>query len=163
MKIHRQPQEDWSDRQLQQQILSQRLALGHPNNLIPTLSSDLLQSQAPALTFDPSGLSGASNNSNNAENVLRSSVNSSTVTLSHAGILNPSTIVTYTNISASNSHVIANTDVSDSNQRQPTSVLPFHQSWSSYGHGANPAAFYYNPEGRDDVEAVEGKQPVTWQ
>ncbi|XP_074518435.1 transcriptional-regulating factor 1-like [Halichoeres trimaculatus] len=163
MKIHRQPQEDWTDRQLQQQILTQRLALGHTNSLMPTLSSDLLQSQAPALTFDLSGLPGASNNSNNAENALRSSVSSSTVTLSHAGVLNPSTIVTYSNVSASNSHVITNTDESDSNQRQPTTVLPFHPSWSAYGHGNNHAAFYYSSEGRDSAEAVEGKQPVTWQ
>ncbi|XP_034533024.1 uncharacterized protein si:dkey-19b23.10 [Notolabrus celidotus] len=158
MKIHRQPQEDWTDRQLQQQILTQRLAHNRPNNLMPTMSRDLLQSQAPALTFDP-------NSRNNTENTHHSSVSSNTVTHSHAGILNPSTIVTYSNITASNSHNITNTNDSDSNQRQPISVLPFHQSWGSYGHSASPATFYYSSEGKDNAAAgtVVGKQPTNWQ
>uniref|UniRef100_UPI0037E98888 uncharacterized protein n=1 Tax=Semicossyphus pulcher TaxID=241346 RepID=UPI0037E98888 len=162
MKIHRQPQEDWSDRRLQHQILTQRQALGLPNNLMATPGSNLLQPQAPALTFSSSGLHG---NSNNADNVLNSVANSHGITPSNASVLNPSTVVTYSNIAASNSHVITNIDGADSNQREPTSYIPFHQSWGSFGHSQNPATFYCSAEAKEDVGAgtLEGKEPINWQ
>ncbi|KAM9335588.1 zinc finger protein 541-like [Symphorus nematophorus] len=164
MKIHRQPQEDWTDRRLQHQLLSQRLALSRPTNLMPSPGTNLLPPQAPARTFSSSGL--PSNNSN-ADSVLNTVTNSNAITPSNASVLDPSTVVTYNNIAASNSHVITNIDGVDSNQREPTTVLPFHQSWGSFGHDPAPsqATFYCNAEGKDDVGGgtVGGGEPVTWQ
>ncbi|XP_044040661.1 uncharacterized protein LOC122870499 isoform X2 [Siniperca chuatsi] len=157
MKIHRQPQEDWTDRRLQHQLLTQRLALSHPTNLMPIPGSNLL----PPQTFSSSGLAGTPSNNSNADNVLSSVAN----TPSNASVLHPTTVVTYSNIAASNSHVITNIDGGDSNQREPTTVLPFHQSWGSFGHGPDPITFYCNTEGKDDVGAgtVGGKEPINWQ
>ncbi|KAG7243287.1 hypothetical protein INR49_011740 [Caranx melampygus] len=154
MKIHRQPQEDWSDRRLQHQLITQRLALGRTSNLMPTSSTNLLPTQAPVLTFPSSGLAGTSSN---VDNVFTSITNSNTIT--------PSTAVTYGNVTASNSHLITNIGTSDSNQREPAPILPFHQSWGSFGHGPNPAAFYCNTEGKEDIGTgtVGGKDPVNWQ
>ncbi|XP_041635676.1 uncharacterized protein si:dkey-19b23.10 isoform X2 [Cheilinus undulatus] len=165
MKIHRQPQEDWSDRRLQQQILTQRLSLGRPNNLIATQGSDLFHPQAPGLTFSSQSIPGTSNSNNNADSVLNSVTNSNAITPSTAVALDPSTVVTYSNIAASNSHVITNTHGRESNQGEPSSVSPFHQLWASFGPGSNPATFYYNAEGKDNVVAstVEGKEPINWQ
>ncbi|XP_039997447.1 uncharacterized protein LOC120797663 isoform X2 [Xiphias gladius] len=139
MKIHRQPQEDWTDRRLQHQLLTQRLALSCSANLMPTTGSNLLPSQAPALAFSSSGLAGTSSSNSNADNILNSVTNSS-ISPSNASVQDPSTAVTYGN-AAADSHVIINIDASDSNQREPTTVLPFHQSWGSFGHGPNSAAF----------------------
>ncbi|XP_073331231.1 uncharacterized protein [Pagrus major] len=160
MKIHRQPQEDWSDRRLQQQFLTQRLTLSRPTNLMPNPGSALLQPQAPARTFSSPGLPVTQSN---ADNVLNSVTNSNGIPPSNASVLDPSTVVTYSNIAVSNSHVITNNNGGDSNQREPTTVLPFHQSWGSFGHDS--ATFYCNTEGKDDVGAgtVGGKEPVNWQ
>lgn len=152
MKIHRQPQEDWNDKRLQHQLLTQRLALSRPNNLMPTPGNSLLPPQAAALTFPSS--------SSNADNVLNSATNSNAITPS---VLDPSALVTYSNIAASNSHVITTIDGADSNQREPTTVLPFHQSWGSFGHGPDPVTFYCNPEGKDGAGTVGGKEPINWQ
>ncbi|XP_041821635.1 uncharacterized protein LOC121626945 isoform X2 [Chelmon rostratus] len=165
MKIHRQPQEDWTDRRLQHQLLTQRLALSRPTNLMPTPGSNLLPLQAPARTFSSSGLPGMPSNNSNADNVVNSVTNSNTIAPSNASVLDPSTMVTYSNIAASNSHVITNIDGGGSNQREPTSILPFHQSWGSFGHGPDPATFYCNTDGKEDVGAgtVGGKEPLNWQ
>ncbi|XP_056224345.1 uncharacterized protein LOC130164010 isoform X1 [Seriola aureovittata] len=162
MKIHRQPQEDWTDRRLQHQLLTQRLALSRTANLMSTSGSNLLPTQAPALTFPSSGLTGTSSN---ADNILNSVTNSNAITPSNANVLDPSTAVTYGNIAASNSHVITNIGTSDSNQREPTTILPFHQSWGSFGHGPNTAAFYCNSDGKEDVGtgSVGGKEQINWQ
>nr|XP_020465806.1 uncharacterized protein LOC109965824 [Monopterus albus]XP_020465807.1 uncharacterized protein LOC109965824 [Monopterus albus]XP_020465808.1 uncharacterized protein LOC109965824 [Monopterus albus] len=163
MKIHRQPQEDWADRQLQQQFLTQRLALSRSTNFIPTPGSDLLSPQAPALTFSSSGLTGTSGSNNNADNV--SATSSSVITPSNASVLDPSTTVTYSNIAALNSHVITNIDAGEPSQREPTTVLAFNPSWGTFEHGPDPAAFYCNTEGKEHVGAgiVGGKEPVSWQ
>lgn len=160
MKIHRQPQEDWTDRRLQQQFLTQRLALSRPTSLMPTPGGALLQPQAPARTFSSPGLPGTQSN---ADSVLNSVTNSNGIPPSNASVLDPSTVVTYSNIAVSNSHVITNNDGGDSNQREPTTVLPFHQSWGSFG--PDPATFYCSAEGKDAVGAgtVGGKEPVSWQ
>lgn len=165
MKIHRQPQEDWTDRRLQHQLLTQRLALSHTANLMPTPGSNLLPSQTPALTFPSSGLPGTSNNNSNTDSVLNSVTSSNAIAPSNSSVLDPSTPVTYSNISAPNSHVIPSIDVSDSNQRESNTVLPFHQSWGSFGHSPDPAAFYCNQEGKDTVGAQTGgvKEPINWQ
>ncbi|KAA8578990.1 hypothetical protein FQN60_009212 [Etheostoma spectabile] len=165
MKIHRQPQEDWTDKRLQHQLLTQRLALSRPTNLMPSPGSSLLPPQAAALTFPSSGLAGMSSNNTNADNVLNSVTISNGITCTSASVLDPSAMVTYSNIAASNSHVITNTDGGDLNQREPTTVSPFHQSWGSFGHGPNPAIFYCSTEGKDDVGAgtVGGKEPINWQ
>ncbi|XP_059211194.1 uncharacterized protein LOC131989864 [Centropristis striata] len=159
MKIHRQPQEDWTDRRLHHQLLTQRLALSRPPNLIPTPGSNLLPPQGPALNFRPSGPAGTSSNNTNADSVLNSVTNSNAITPTNASVLDP--VVTYSNITASNSHVTTNID--GSNQREPTLVLPFHQSWGSFGH--DPTIFYCNTEGKDNVESgtVGGKEPINWQ
>ncbi|XP_051285179.1 uncharacterized protein si:dkey-19b23.10 isoform X1 [Dicentrarchus labrax] len=165
MKIHRQPQEDWTDRRLQHQLLTQRLALSRSTNLMPTPSSNLLPPQAPARTFSSSALPGTPSNNSNADNVLNSVTNSNAITPSNASVLDPSTVVTYSHIAASNSHVITNTDGGDSNQREPTTVLSFHQSWGSFGQGPDPVTFYCNTDGKDNVGAgtVGGKEPINWQ
>ncbi|XP_034413481.1 uncharacterized protein si:dkey-19b23.10 isoform X2 [Cyclopterus lumpus] len=164
MKIHRQPQEDWTDRRLQHQLLTQRLALSRPTNLMPSPGSNLLPTQAAAPTFPSSGLAGRSSNNNNADNVLNIVTNSNAITPSNASVLDPSAVVTYSNISASNSCVITNIDGGDSIQREPTGVLPLHQPWGSYGQGPDPTVFYCNTERKDTVGAgtVAGKEPINW-
>ena len=160
MKIHRQPQEDWGDRRLQHQILTQRLALSRSANPMPTSGSNLLPPHAPALTFTSSG---TSRTSSNKDNILNSMTSSNTSTPSNAR--DPSTAVTYNNIAASNSHGITSVDAGDSNQREPTSVLPFHQTWSSYGHGPPQAVFFCNTDGKEEAGdgTVGGKEPIDWQ
>ncbi|XP_075943027.1 uncharacterized protein LOC142945972 isoform X1 [Anarhichas minor] len=163
MKIHRQPQEDWTDRRLQHQLLTQRLALSRPTNLMPSPGSNLLLPLAATLTFPSSGLAGSHNA--NADNVLNLVTNSNSITPSNGRVLDPSAVVTYSNIAATNSRVITNIDGGDSNQREPTTVLPLHQSWGSYGHGPDPTIFYCNTEEKDTVGAgtVGGKEPINWQ
>lgn len=153
MKIHRQPQEDWTDRRLQHQLLTQRLG----SNRVPP--------QAQARTFSSSCVLGTSSNSSNADKVLNSLTNSNTIAPNNASVLDPRTLVTCSNNAASNSHVITDIDGGDSNQREPTTVLPFHQSWGSFGHGPDPAAFFCNTEGKDNVGAgtVGAKEPINWQ
>ncbi|XP_022066253.2 uncharacterized protein LOC110962559 [Acanthochromis polyacanthus] len=163
MKIHRQPQEDWADRRLQQQLLTQRLALSCPTSLMQTPASNLLPPPAaPALTFSPSGLPGTSNNNSNADH--NSVTSSNPITPTGASVLDPSTAVTYNSIAPPNSHVIANIDGSDANQTEPTSVLPFHQSWGSFGHPPNQAMFYCSAAAKEDVGAgtVAGKETIDW-
>ncbi|AWP00909.1 putative transcriptional-regulating factor 1-like [Scophthalmus maximus] len=164
MKIHRQPQEDWADRRLQHQLLTQRLALSRAANLMPTSGSNLLPPQAPALTFSSSGVAGTSSDNSNAGKILNSITSGNTITPSNGSVLDPSTAVRYNNITASNAHVIANIDASDSNQREPATVLSFQQSWGSFGHGPSTAAFYCNTEGKEDVGTgtVGVKEPINW-
>lgn len=148
MKIHRQPQEDWSDRRLQQQLFTQHLALSRPTNLISTLGGNLLPPQAAALTFSSSG-------SSNTDTVPNSVTNS--ITPSNGSVLNPGAVVTYRNIAASNSQVETNTD---SNQREPSTLLPFHQLWGSFD--PDPTVFYCNTEEKDGGGMVGGKETVNW-
>lgn len=156
MKIHRQSQEDWSDRRLQ--LFTQRFALGCPTNLTPTPGSNLLQPQAPALTFPRPSKPRTSNN--NADNGHSSATNN-IITPSNSSVLDPSTLAAYGNIIAPNSHL--NTGIGDSKQSEPTTV--FRQSWGSFGHSPDPAPFYCNPEGKDVVGAeIRGvKEPIPWQ
>ncbi|XP_040886848.1 uncharacterized protein LOC121176828 [Toxotes jaculatrix] len=165
MKIHRQPQEDWTDRRLQQHILTQRLALSRTTNLMPTSGSNLLPPQPPALTFSCSGLAGTLSSNSNSDSILNSVTNSNTITPSNASVLDPSTAVTYSSTAASNSPVITNIDASDSNQREPTTLLPFHPPWGSFGHSPNPTAFFCSTEGKEHIGAgtVGGKEPINWQ
>ncbi|KAM7366152.1 hypothetical protein PAMP_015617 [Pampus punctatissimus] len=165
MKIHRQPQEDWTDRRLQHQVLTHHLALSRSNNLMPTSGSNLLPPQTPVLTFASSGLPGTSNNNSNADTVLNSVTSSNAITPSNSSVLDPSTPVTYSNIGAPNSHAICSINAGDSNQREPTTVFPFHQSWASFGHAPDPPAFYCDPAGKEAVGTETGgvKEPITWQ
>ncbi|XP_041842667.1 uncharacterized protein LOC121640838 isoform X2 [Melanotaenia boesemani] len=164
MKIHRQPQEDWADRRLQHQLLTQRLALNHPTNFVPSPGANLLPPQARALTFSSSSL--PSNNNSNAENIQNAVANSNPVAPSNTS-MRDSNSVTFSNITPLTSHVItiSNIDGSDSNQRQPTNVLPFHQTWGSFGQLPDLTTFYCIPEGKDDAGAVtvEGKDQIIWQ
>ncbi|TNN53252.1 Zinc finger protein 541 [Liparis tanakae] len=161
MKIHRQPQEDWAERQLQQQLLAQRLALTRPTGPVPSPGGNLLPTQAAALSFPSSGLTGRSSNKN-ADNVLNIGTNSNAIIPSNVSVLDPSAVVTYSNISASNSRVITNIHGGDSIQREPPAVLPLHQPWGSYGHDPHPTVFYCHTEGKDTVGAVEGKGTINW-
>lgn len=149
MKIHRQPQEDWTDRQLQHQLLTQRLALTRPASLMPSQSSNLLSPQAPGLTFAPSGLAGTPSSSSSADNDLSSAASSSAVT--PRNVLDSGVASAYSSITASNSHAITSINAGDSNQ--PTPVLPFHQSWGSFGHSPDPAVFFCNTDGKDHAGA----------
>ncbi|KAM4536572.1 uncharacterized protein PAE49_021113 isoform 1-T2 [Odontesthes bonariensis] len=165
MKIHRQPQEDWSERRLQHQLLTQRMALSRPSNLMPSPGTNLLPPQASALTFSSSGLSSSSNGS--ADSIHNSVTNSNSITQGNASILDPTNAVAYSNIIPPTSHIITvnNIDGGDSGQRELTTVLPFHQSWGSFGQLPDLSAFYCIPEGKEEVgaEAMEGKEPITWQ
>lgn len=138
MKIHRQPQEDWTDRRLQHHLLTQRLG------------SNLLPPQVPAQTFSSSSLPGTTSNSSIADHVLNSLTNSNTMAPNNASPLDPS---------------ITDIDGKDSNQREPTTILPFHQSWGSFGHGPESGAFFCNTEGKDNVGTgtVGAKEPINWQ
>ncbi|XP_030017504.1 transcriptional-regulating factor 1-like [Sphaeramia orbicularis] len=162
MKIHRQPQEDWTDRRLQQQILTQRLALTRPsNNLMP--SGNLLPPQAPVLTFSSSGLAGTSSSNKNANNVISSITSSSNISPSDTSVLDHSTAVTYSNINSANSHVITSIDGADPSQRESGSVLPFQQTWGSYGHNHDPPSFYCSTDAKDRAQTGGGKEPIKWQ
>ncbi|XP_071750357.2 uncharacterized protein LOC139907758 [Centroberyx gerrardi] len=167
MKIHRQPQEDWSDRRLQHQLLTQRLALSLPANHTPSPGSNLPQpqAQAPAPAFSSSGLPVPP--SNDTDNVLNSVsvTHSNSVTHSDASILDHAAAVTYSNVNNPNPHVITNVDGGDSNQRGPAAVVSFHQSWSSFGLGPDPATFYCDPEVKEAVGVATGggKGPISWQ
>ncbi|XP_024861309.1 uncharacterized protein LOC108234834 isoform X2 [Kryptolebias marmoratus] len=158
MKIHRQPQEDWSDRRLQHQLLTQRLALGRPNSLIPGSESGLLPAQASALTFPSCGLASTSSSS------VHSSVTNS-VANNNVGILDPGAAVTYSNVPPQNSHLIAISNANGGDRKDPVSVLPFHQPWGSFGPPPDLSTFYCFPEGKEDVgaEVVEGKETIGWQ
>ncbi|XP_042079067.1 uncharacterized protein LOC102311270 isoform X1 [Haplochromis burtoni] len=164
MKIHRQPQEDWTDRRLQHQLLTQRLALSRPTNLMPTPASNLLPAQAPAPAFTSSDFAGTSSNSI-VDSVHNSVTNNNPGVPSNANVLDPSTVVSYSSIAPPDSHGIASIDGRDSNQSEPTTVLPFHQSWGSFGHPPDQSAFYCNTGGKEDVgaETVGGKQTTNWQ
>lgn len=158
MKIHRQPQEDWTDRRLQHQLLTQRLALTRPANLIPSPRSSLLPPQASsAMVFSTPGLA-SSTNSNPLTN------SSSPITPNQ--LLDPSGAVAFGNITPTNSHLIAMNNINgcDSNRKDPS--VPFHQPWSSFGHLLpDLASFYCLPEGKEEVGAgtVEGKEAIGWQ
>ncbi|XP_012732236.2 transcriptional-regulating factor 1 isoform X1 [Fundulus heteroclitus] len=162
MKIHRQPQEDWTDRRLQHQLLTQRLALARPANLIPSPRSSLLPPQASsAMAFSSSGLASSSNgNPDGVHNII---TNNNTIAPNQ--LLDPCTGVTFSNITPTNSHLIAmnSIDGCDANRKDPT--LPFLQPWSSFGHLPDLASFYCIAEGKEEVGAgaVEGKEAISWQ
>ncbi|KAF3697655.1 Transcriptional-regulating factor 1 [Channa argus] len=166
MKIHRQPQEDWTERRLQQQLLAQRLGLSHSTNLMTSTGSNLLSQQAPALGFSPPGLAGTPNNNSNTDNDLNSVTNSNAVPPRNASVLDPSAAVTYSNnVAASNSHVITTINPGVSTQRESNNVVPFHQSWGSFGHSPDPVPFYCSTDGKEHViaGALGGKEPIDWQ
>lgn len=160
MKIHRQPQEDWSDRRFQHQLLTHRLALSLPANCTPTPGSNLLQPQAPSAVFPTSGAAGTPS-SNGNPNVLTPA----SVANTNSGLLDHVATVTYSNVSNPSSHLITNIDTSDSgeNQRGPSSIVAFHQSWGSFG--PDPVTFYSIPEVKEAVGLATGggKEPVNWQ
>ncbi|KAF7664268.1 hypothetical protein LDENG_00181740 [Lucifuga dentata] len=166
MKIHRQPQEDWADRRLQQQLLTQRLTLNLPTNHTPTPGRNLPPPQAPAPIFSSCGPAVTSSNNVDADHVLSSvsATNSNSIAHSDANVLHHNT---RSNINTPNSHLIPTVDSGDSgvNQREPVSVIPFHQSWSSFGHNHDPTTFYCDPEVKESLgaEAGGGKEPINWQ
>ncbi|CAG5929324.1 unnamed protein product [Menidia menidia] len=162
MKIHRQPQEDWTDRRLQHQLITQRLALSRPSNLMPSPGTNLLPPQAATLTFSSSGLSSSSNSS--ADSVHNSLNNSNPIAQDRASILNPRNTITYCNGVPSTPHVITvnNIESGDPHQRELTTFSPFHQSWGSFGPPPDLAAFYCIQEGKES-ETMEGKEPIIWQ
>lgn len=157
MKIHRQPQEDWSDRRLQHQLLAQRLALGRPSNLISSPGSSLLPPLASALTFPSCGL--ASSSTGSVHDAVTNSVSNHNV-----GILDPSSAVSYSNVTPQNSHLLT-INVTDGGDRKDPSSLPFYQPWGSFGPPSDLSTFYCLPEGKEDVgaEAVQGKEAIVWQ
>lgn len=161
MKIHRQPQEDWTDRRLQQQILTQRLALTRPSNLMP--SSNLLPPQAPALTFPSSGLAGTSSSNKNANNVIGPITSGNNISPSDASVLDHSTAVTYSSINSADSHVITSIGCADPSQRESGTVLPFQQTWGSYGHTPDTPSFYCNIEVKEEAQTGGVKEPIKWQ
>ncbi|KAM9425310.1 uncharacterized protein KZ484_008812 isoform 2-T2 [Pholidichthys leucotaenia] len=152
MKIHRQPQEDWADRRLQHQLLSQNLALNRLTNLMPAPARNRLPVQVPAaFSSDFTATSSSSSSGDNVHHLAASS---------NVSVPDPSTPVSYGSVTLPNSH-----DCSDSNQREPSTVLPFHQSWGSFGHSPDPSTFYCSPERKEDVGGgtVGEKQTIKWQ
>ncbi|XP_029944321.1 uncharacterized protein LOC115386230 [Salarias fasciatus] len=164
MKIHRQPQEDWSERRLQHQLFTQRLGLGHPGSLMPIPGTNLPPPQTSALILPHSGLGEAPSSNGNSDDVHHSVINSNLVVPPNAGVLNTSTALSFNKFTFPSSNVIC-ADGSDSDQRDPVSVLPFHQSWGSLGHQADLAAVYSNPKGKEHVGAgtAGGNESITWQ
>ncbi|KAI3376514.1 hypothetical protein L3Q82_016963 [Scortum barcoo] len=167
MKIHRQPQEDWTERKggCSTSFSPSTWLSVAPPNLMPTPVSSLLPPQVPARTFSSCGLPGTPSSGANADSVLSSVTSSNVVSHSNASVLEASAVVTYSNVASLNSHAITNVDGTDPNQREPTTVLPFHQSWGSFGHDPDPATFYCSTEGKDGAGAgtVGGKEPINWQ
>ncbi|KAM6908929.1 zinc finger protein 541-like [Xenentodon cancila] len=162
MKIHRQPQEDWTDRHLRHQILTQRLGLSHPTNLMPNPGSNLLQPQAPALTFSHSGH--APSTKSNADNAHNSVTNSNPAAQSNTSILDA---IVYSNNAppASQKIPINNAEGDVSNRREPPTVLPFHQSWGSIGHPSDLGTFFCIPDGKEylGTGSADGKELSSWQ
>ncbi|XP_070400363.1 transcriptional-regulating factor 1 isoform X2 [Nothobranchius furzeri] len=155
MKIHRQPQEDWTDRQLQHQLLTQSLALGRPNNLVPSPGSSRLQPQASALTFSSCGLVP---NSNIAKSIA--------IAPNNISFLDPNAAVAFSNTTPPNSHLITinSSDVGELNRKDPSAVLSLHQPWGSFGHSPDLSTFYCLTEGKEDGGGgVEGKETISWQ
>ncbi|CAN9509508.1 unnamed protein product [Ophioblennius macclurei] len=141
MKIHRQPQEDWSDRRLQHQILAQRFALGHPAGLAPPQNSALVLG-------DGNGSS---------DDVHRSVIGGNLASQANAASYNKFTLP--------NSNVVCGDGSSDSNHRDPMSASPFHQSWGTLGHQTDLAAVYSHPKGKEHAGAgaAGGNESATWQ
>lgn len=154
MKIHRQPQEDWADRRLQHQLLTQRLALSHSANILPSSGSNLLSTQTPVHTFPSPG-------SSSMDNVHNTVTNSNPITPSNANDLDPA--LSYGSTAPQNSHAIHNID--NSIPKEPGTALSFPQSWGSFVHHVDQTTFYCQPEGKEDVGAgtVGGKEQVNWQ
>lgn len=138
MKIHRQPQDDWADRRLQQHFVPQRSAA----NSHPT--------QVPLRSVPPSCLPGRTRNADIVLNLLTDgSAPGST------GVLDPSAMVTCSNVA---SHVSTVTT-----QRGHTTRMPFYSSWGSFG--PESGAFFCNAEGKDEAGAgaLGAKEPIKWQ
>ncbi|XP_056882774.1 uncharacterized protein LOC130522406 isoform X2 [Takifugu flavidus] len=143
MKIHRQPQEDWTDRRLQHQIVAQRPG----GNLLPA--------QVPFRSIPSSCLPGRTCNADIVLNLLSSS---NTIAPSNSSVLDPSAMVTSSNNAAPNSHLST-----DAAQAEHATVAPFYQSWGSFG--PDSAAFCCNTEGKCDMGAglLGAKEPIKWQ
>ncbi|KAK0130552.1 Transcriptional-regulating factor 1 [Merluccius polli] len=145
MKIHRQPQEDWSERRLQTQFLAHRLNV--PHSLPPNLGSSLLLHQASPQAYPFQSLSLPSNNNDNNNSHPDSVLNSFEVNnnsgcggggVAHGSDMRIkngiSTLTAFGNMSETNPHAVSGGDVSDSsaaNQRGPPTVQsPVPQSWT---------------------------------
>lgn len=141
MKIHRQPQDDWADRRLQHQLVTQRSG----GNLHPT--------QVPLQSIPSSCLPGRTHNADIVLNLLTDGNAPSSTS-----VLDPSAMVTCSNNVASSSHVST-----DTTQRELATRVPFYQSWGSFG--PESAAFYCSTEGKDDLGAgaLGAKEPIKWQ
>ncbi|XP_034019896.1 transcriptional-regulating factor 1-like isoform X2 [Thalassophryne amazonica] len=155
MKIHRQPQDDWNDKRLQHQLLTQRFALSRPTNHI------VLPTQVQP--FSSSGLTVTSSNNSDADNILNSIAVTSnhTATASATSVLDHSSVLAYSG-STPNCH-ITNPN-SGMNQRDPASVIPVHQPWSSFGHCQEPSTFYCEPKVEEPlgIETIAEKSPMNW-
>ncbi|XP_056156500.1 uncharacterized protein LOC130130732 isoform X2 [Lampris incognitus] len=166
MKIHRQPQEDWADRQLQHQMLTQRLALSLPHNLAPSLGTSLLQPQASTPAFSSPALTQVNNS--HTGNVLNSFAvtSSNTAPRRTTSIPSHSAVVTNSNVHNPNPHAAASTDAGTpgTSQRGSPPVVPFHPSWSSFGLDSDHMTFYCDQEGKEALGvATGGKGPFHWQ
>ncbi|XP_076022073.1 uncharacterized protein LOC143012689 isoform X2 [Genypterus blacodes] len=162
MKIHRQPQEDWADRRLQQQLLTQRLSLNLPTTQAPTPGRNLISPQALTPIFSSCGLDVTSRNNVNADNVLNAV---SGLRHNNASSLDHSAVIAISNANAHSNSIPIDSGDSGLSQREPTSIIPFHQSWSLFGHNHDPTTFYCEPEGKESLgaETGTGKDPINWQ
>lgn len=150
MKIHRQPQEDWTDRRLQHQLLTHRLG------------SNVLPPQAPARSLPSPCLLGMATNSSITDTVLNSLTSGNNITSNSANVLDPGSLVAFNNGAATKAQAMTDTAGGHSNQRQPAPVLPFRQSWGSLGQGPDPVALFCNTEGKDNMGTVGAKEPINW-
>lgn len=140
MKIHRQSQEECR----RVQLLNERFPLSCPANLGSTPASHLLLPPSPALTF--LSLSKASNNRADTANGISPR--------------DASTLVPYGSLPLNTS-----IDSGDSKASEPTTISPFQQSWGSFGHSPDSAAFFCSQDGRDaaDAELPGGNETISWQ
>lgn len=125
MKIHRQPQEDWTDRKLQQQLLNQALSRT-PNLITPT--------QAQTLTF-----AGTKN-----------PTSSTSINLNAHNAFDHSPLVAFG--SSSSSHGLSNMEAVEPSQREPTSVLQFQSIWGPFGQTSDGSAFYCSQDVKTEAE-----------
>lgn len=154
MKIHRQPQDDWTERRLQHQLLTHRLN----SNSIRCVNDPTPQS--PASSLPSPCLLGRTGNGGVTDAVLSSLASSNNLTTN--GVASPGSLIAFSNATAPKGHMMADTDDGHSRQRESGSGLAFRQPWASMGQGPDPVALFCNHEGKDNVATVGLKEPINW-
>lgn len=148
MKIHRQPQDDWTDRRLQHQLLTHRLG------------SNVLPPQSPAGSLPSPCLLGMTNNGGVTDALLSSLTSSNNLTTN--GVASPGCLIALSNTAAAKTHTMGDTDDGHPSEREPGHGIPFRQPWASMGQGPDPVALFCNHDGKDNVATVGLKEAINW-